>query len=227
MSGRDPELLLKEAIPGAPVAAARVLELRENLPGVWRFWQGQNTQWAAFIVVGDHLSSVDRNAIVQAGKAGLTPVAVIPDFKGVRALGPFYWQLRPYVIQDIAGKSVLIAPPKRKPRKKVVPTSPTRVPLGLLQELVDSYELPDSCREALTRLAQRYPALARRKRNRSHAEEEALLEYAEGILRKMGLRAGGIKATHMCVCQLDLAHFDALIWPPASLPLLRSIPVIS
>src|ERR1035437_7861657 len=30
-----------------------------------------------------------------------------------------------------------------------------------------------------------------------------------------------------CVCQLDLAHFDALIWPPASLPLLRSIPVIS
>ena len=30
-----------------------------------------------------------------------------------------------------------------------------------------------------------------------------------------------------CVCQLDLAHFDALIWPPASLPLLRSMPVIS
>jgi hypothetical protein len=30
-----------------------------------------------------------------------------------------------------------------------------------------------------------------------------------------------------CVCQLDLAHFDALIWPPASLPLLRSLPVIN
>jgi hypothetical protein len=30
-----------------------------------------------------------------------------------------------------------------------------------------------------------------------------------------------------CVCQLDLAHFDALIWPPASLLLLQAIPVIS
>ena len=27
-----------------------------------------------------------------------------------------------------------------------------------------------------------------------------------------------------CVCQLDLAHFDALIWPPASVFLLRSSP---
>jgi len=32
---------------------------------------------------------------------------------------------------------------------------------------------------------------------------------------------------YTCVCQLDLAHFDALIWPPASLPLLRSLPVIN
>jgi hypothetical protein len=45
------------------------------------------------------------------------------------------------------------------------------------------------------------------------------------ILAEQG--RGSDQVSALCVCQLDLAHFDALIWPPASLPLLRSLPVIN
>jgi hypothetical protein len=51
--------------------------------------------------------------------------------------------------------------------------------------------------------------------------------YTNGEIQLDPVKFAAVQTSPRCVCQLDLAHFDALIWPPASLLLLQAIPVIS
>jgi hypothetical protein len=195
---RDADALLAEALPGVTIGDGDADAVpRYNMPGAWKLWRANTANWAAFVVAGDHLSAVDRDAIHRAKKLGFNPVAIIPDFSGVKALAPFYLKLRPYVIHEIAGHSCLISPPKRIPRKRAAIEHITRVPRKLLCEIAGDKRFPKDLRDSLQWLNQRYQAIAKRPKNRDNQEEAALKGYANLILGQMGLRREAIKATHM------------------------------
>ncbi len=196
----EPATLLEQGIPGAELLEGRrYQELTRSIPQAWKIWRGNGTDWAVFLLVGDHLSRTDEKGIAAARHVRVSPVLVASDFSSVRAVSALYRKLRPHLICDIAGRGSLISPPSRFPRPRSLgPTrSTTRISLDLFGDLIDGDLLDSRTQARLKLLAQRYERLSTRRGDTDDKEAAALMQFAERVLDDIGLKKERIKTTKM------------------------------
>ncbi len=192
--------LLEQAIPGRELRRGRrYRELARRVPQAWKFWRGSGSEWAVFVLLGEHLSQSDHIGILAARRARAIPVLVASELSAVRAASAFYRKFRPHLICDIAGRGSLIAPPSRLPRRCASGLHPakTRISLDLFEDLVKNEALDSYTLTGLKLLVRRYSALAARRKGTDDAEGAALMQFAERILDGMGLQKARIKTTRM------------------------------
>ena len=178
-------------------SGSRFQQLEKHVPQAWQFFRATDGEWAAFIIAGDHVSSVDEAGITQAHAHSLKPVLLLRDSAAVKAASVCYRRLKPYLVYEIAGEPCLI-PPMNIPRKRssARKKSPTRIPLTLIDELCREKSFPKELFESLKQLKQKYSELGAR-RNNDDKEEAILLAFARQTLEGMRLRPEAINATAM------------------------------
>ena len=191
--------LLEQAIPGTELRAGRrYQELKSTIPQAWRIWRGDGTEWAAFLVVGDHVPEIDEHGIRSARRIGLRPVLVITDPSGVRAAAPLYRYMKAYLICEIGGRGSLIPPPSPLPRQRPGGRAVAlRIRTELFQDLVDSEHLETDAQAALKTLLRRYRRMSAESGNTDDEEAAALTQFAARVLDGMGLQERRIKTTQM------------------------------
>jgi hypothetical protein len=198
VSSPSAESILADAIPGHEVRSGRRYNrLTADLPQAWKFWRGKGSYWAAFVIVGEHISEADKTGIARARELGTNPVLVLSDYAAMRATSPHYRNLRPFLAFQIAGAGSLI-PPLNVPARSATPPAhpPTRIPQDVLERLLAEAHLPAPLLQALSATAKRYRPLWKKKGN-DDKEEAILLQYAHQLLQGMGLRSQQVQAAKM------------------------------
>ena len=191
--------LLASAIPGHEIQSGKKFDkLSERVPQAWKFWRGKGAEWAAFVVVGSHMSEADQAGVNAAMDAGVKPVFVAPSYGTVKTISTHYRKLRPYLIFEIGGTACLIPPlnlPNAPPHPKV--KSATRIPPSLIDEMATDSRVPAGLVDSLKKLGFQYKRLIRKGGQNDGREQEILGDHARRVLQSMGLRPEGISATEM------------------------------
>ena len=196
----DPAGILASAIPGTEIKSGKRFQVfRRKVPQAWKLWHGAGTDWAAFVVVGEHLPTSDQEGVAAAYGAGLNPVLVVPSYEELTAIAPHYQKIRPYLAYEIAGSGSLI-PPMQTPTGSVAPAAKSgapRIPTNLIDELALLPELPSGLSDLLRRLSRQYKPLKKLGTFDDVREERILLEFAKALLTLMGLAPDRINAAQL------------------------------
>ena len=193
----SPDELLRGALPGVEIEErrSRFWRLPER---PWRYWRASDSNWAVYLVVGRRVSEGALQSIAMAPEKGLKPIILAPSGQELEAAAPHFMNLQSHIACYIAGQGQLIPPPVlsqrayRRPRPSL-----TRVPIGLLKELVQEPGLPSPLRRRLSRLHAAYVPLARAKVSNDEKEQVVLSRYAAAVLRSMGFESANIDAPAM------------------------------
>ena len=191
--------LLAAAIPGHEIQSGKkFLALSAKVPQAWKFWRGKGAEWAAFVIVGSHMSEADQAGVYAAREAGANPVFVAPSYSTIKTISNHYRRLSPFLIFEIGGAACLI-PPLNLPSASVNPKvkSTTRIPRSLINEMASDSTLPADLVGSLMRLDSQYGRLPHKGGSNDNREEIILLEYARRVLQSMALRPESISATAM------------------------------
>lgn len=193
----SPDELLRRALPGVEIEGRRCRSWK--LPErPWRFWRASDSNWAVYLLVGRRVSEPALQSIAMTPGMGLKPLIIAPSGQELEAAAPHFMNLQSHVACYIAGQGQLIPPPLpfqrayRRPR-----ASSTRVPIGLLKELVREPGLPLPMRRRLLRLHAAYVPLARGKVSSDEREQFVLSRYAAAVLRGMGFESANINVPAM------------------------------
>lgn len=186
--------LLSQGLPGTELQRP---ELTQNVPQAWKFWESNDTEWAVFSIVGDHISEADQKGVRAAWRSSLRPVFVAPNHEAIKAISPHYRRLHPFLVCEIAGRGRLIAPPRvPAPSRQHRRCGYTRVPRDLLAALIAEPRAPRELRESLRTLERQYHSI-RRRSDSDEREEVLLLQYAARALDHMGLRRDQLRGAQM------------------------------
>jgi hypothetical protein len=191
------ENVVATAVNGRIVRSGeRFNKLKKDIPQAWQFFRGSNDDWAAFIVAGDHISSVDQIGVSAAHTHGIKPVLMLCNYDAVKAVSPNYRTLKPYLIYEIAGVPCLIPPLTIPTSAKSISHATTRIPIEIIHNLALDSSLPTGLINSLKSLERKYKRL-KGDANHDDREEALLMKFAKRILEGMGLKPDRVSATQM------------------------------